>query len=550
MAETDLNIILKLLDQASAGIKESMAGIKTETKKVNDETEKAGKTIQQQFKDAGKELKSFRQAMLGVTIAIAVIIGVTKEWSKYNEETKNAFTSLGNSISKISGAVGSIFAPAIVSISKLLEELVPVINSVIKWLQEMYTWLFNKITYATQYWVAFFSAIKTGIGIIKANKIAVQQATRAVEEMGKEFKSAFENNIPYVEEIKQWLEKQNNELERQRLLFLGGKITSKEYYDFISSVSVQRLNDLQEEIKLIERMAELQRLNTDLEYQRDVIARDRIKIIEEFYIRKAQLNNQDLMNQQQNMVAANALLQTVKESTVTMWSTLYGFVNTLYTGAQQNISKALSSIIMGTKSTRQAFTEMGIAMLQMLSDFAAKMIVNFILSMTLGKLISMAIGIQAGAIAAAWMPAAILASIATLGAADAAGLAGLTAAMAGGMAILGAANAVTKAGGTADVIDLGKIDIKKHFGGIIRAHNGLAADEVPIIAQTGEGILSRKGMAALGGDLELNRLNAGQGGNSNTSIYIENALFKNDSDTEETLLTISRLIEQKRRARI
>ncbi|HEY3043159.1 MAG TPA: hypothetical protein VGJ39_03990 [Vicinamibacterales bacterium] len=40
-----------------------------------------------------------------------------------------------------------------------------------------------------------------------------------------------------------------------------------------------------------------------------------------------------------------------------------------------------------------------------------------------------------------------------------------------------------------------------HVGGIIRAHSGLAVDERMIIAQTGEGILSRRGMRSLG---ELN----------------------------------------------
>lgn len=64
---------------------------------------------------------------------------------------------------------------------------------------------------------------------------------------------------------------------------------------------------------------------------------------------------------------------------------------------------------------------------------------------------------------------------------------------------------------------------KFHEGGIIRAHNGLAIDEVPIIAQTGEGILSRLGMSALGGSSNLNRLNNGisasGGGDINISIY-------------------------------
>ena len=60
---------------------------------------------------------------------------------------------------------------------------------------------------------------------------------------------------------------------------------------------------------------------------------------------------------------------------------------------------------------------------------------------------------------------------------------------------------------------------------IRRAHTGwfvdkLANDEVPIIAQTGEGVLSRRGMDALGGVGALNRLNAGQGGSDAAPINL------------------------------
>lgn len=59
-----------------------------------------------------------------------------------------------------------------------------------------------------------------------------------------------------------------------------------------------------------------------------------------------------------------------------------------------------------------------------------------------------------------------------------------------------------------------------HTGGLIdragkvlpfipRAHSGLAVDEVPIIAQTGEGILNRSAMRRIGGAATLNYLNAG-----------------------------------------
>jgi len=76
-----------------------------------------------------------------------------------------------------------------------------------------------------------------------------------------------------------------------------------------------------------------------------------------------------------------------------------------------------------------------------------------------------------------------------------------------------------------------------HQGGQvpIRAHQGLAVDEVPIIAQTGEGILSRRGMANLGGPSALNRLNAdesfGGGGEINVNIY--NPRFNNKEDVKE-----------------
>lgn len=78
---------------------------------------------------------------------------------------------------------------------------------------------------------------------------------------------------------------------------------------------------------------------------------------------------------------------------------------------------------------------------------------------------------------------------------------------------------------------------KFHEGGVIRAHNGLAVDEFPIIAQTGEGILSRRGMSALGGAGVLSALNSGRGGSSQY-FHIEinitlNAVINNKLDIAE-----------------
>ncbi|MFH1776333.1 MAG: hypothetical protein ABH952_02055 [Candidatus Omnitrophota bacterium] len=52
--------------------------------------------------------------------------------------------------------------------------------------------------------------------------------------------------------------------------------------------------------------------------------------------------------------------------------------------------------------------------------------------------------------------------------------------------------------------------VQRRNRAFIRAHSGLAPDEVPIIAQTGEGVLSRRGMRSLGGSNNLRALNRGE----------------------------------------
>ena len=67
--------------------------------------------------------------------------------------------------------------------------------------------------------------------------------------------------------------------------------------------------------------------------------------------------------------------------------------------------------------------------------------------------------------------------------------------------------------------------VRKHQGGLIRAHGGLSPDEVPIIAQTGEGILSRQGVRALGGPDNLRSLNRGeQAGAGGVTININQVI--------------------------
>ena len=94
----------------------------------------------------------------------------------------------------------------------------------------------------------------------------------------------------------------------------------------------------------------------------------------------------------------------------------------------------------------------------------------------------------------------------------------------------------------AGAIQIGTIAATKfHSGGVIADSAKLSSDEVPIIAQTGEGVLSRRGMSALGGAGALNRLNNGQGvsgGGAVINIYIQEAKMtssQNINDVAEQL---------------
>ena len=60
-----------------------------------------------------------------------------------------------------------------------------------------------------------------------------------------------------------------------------------------------------------------------------------------------------------------------------------------------------------------------------------------------------------------------------------------------------------------------------HSGGVVQpvyAHSGLAPDEIPIVAQSGEGVVSRRGMSTLG-STNLKKLNRGEGIGDSSQMF-------------------------------
>ena len=83
---------------------------------------------------------------------------------------------------------------------------------------------------------------------------------------------------------------------------------------------------------------------------------------------------------------------------------------------------------------------------------------------------------------------------------------------------------------------------KFHSGGMV---GGLQSDERPIIAQTGEGVLSRRGMANLGGAGALNALNSGGGSGGNSiTIIIQSAIMDSSRGIAQTAEDLGFAVER------
>jgi len=408
-SDNELQIVLKLVDEASGKLKEITAGVKKDTQDIAKESDKASKSIKDGFKDAGKELKDFRRALYAVTAEITAIIMVTKEWAKHNVTTAKGYDNLQYSLKELTALVGSIFAPAIISLSNLLRENLGWIRTLFSWIQEGYTSLFEAVSYILQLHVSFMAAIREGVSISEAWAIANRDASRAASEMGDKFKMAFQDNLPAVEGMN-WN---------------------------------------------MEQLLNLERLLTDATYQRNFAMQEGVATAQEFAKVKAELANQDIMNDRKTLDSATNLLKTLESMHKTVWGGIYDFMNMGLQAFSSGMTKALTAIIMQTKGAREAWTEFGMSMITAIVEFVIQWGIQALMAMALGAMVTAAVVAQATTIAAAWLPAAIFASIATMGGADVAGAVGMAAASASGLAI-GAATMVA-----AKAIDLGTISVSK-----------------------------------------------------------------------------------------
>lgn len=539
--QNELQIVLELVDKATGELKKTLNEVKKETEGVKKSSDEASDSMQEGFKKSGKELKDLRQAMFGVVAVIATIIATTKEWAKSNLATKEAYDSLGDNVRKITGLIGSMFAPTISALSKALEASMVYIEGFFKGLQNIYLGFFKAVQFAMQFVIAFTSALGAGANVMDAFKIATEQAKSTVADLAEEFQKSFEQNIPQLDEEKRKIQEFNEQLNNVKLSYIAGSISAQEYYAMTSALMDSDIAKRQESISLMTQERELERLATDQAYGRTVVNQSLMASQKQMYQERAMLENQDLLNQKINADALTNLLKTVQSKQITLWGTIFNFINTGIKGFLTNFSAALSSIMLGTKSAKEAFKEFGQKMLEVIVDFVAQLAAQAIISLTIGRFIAASVSSTASTIAGAWLPAALFASVATLGAADAAGVAGLAAAGASALGIMAGMQAASA--GMSASTDV--IQVTKSASELSGAADGGAK------AQGGEGIVSRPTMFLAGeagpeyyNFTPMSKMGRSSGGNVVVNIEINNPMVRTDNDIDELTEKISTRLAQ------
>ena len=183
MAENnELQIVLKLVDEASEPIKTSITGIVQEVKKVEDSGVKAGKSIQAEFKEAGKEIRDFTKTMFLLTAGMALAIKSVNDLSKYDKEAATTMERLNKATVTLSSTLGVLFEPAIKGLTVVLEAFRITIEAALGGFVKLFSFVFEFLAQLPVLFQSISDNIKslwTGddpIGVVDAFKRSFDRA--------------------------------------------------------------------------------------------------------------------------------------------------------------------------------------------------------------------------------------------------------------------------------------------------------------------------------------------------------------------------------------
>ncbi len=370
MANTDLNIVLRLVDEASAKIKSAQEEIKKATGEAGDESkkahEKAGKAAEKHKSALGQvrtTVQNLRKEMFIFTAAIAAATIAIKEYAKFNDEARHKVDEFNIAIANTKLTLGAV-----------INEFLRVKN--ISALD-----LFGPLGTLTKAFKAAKDSGGLGAAIGKSSDLILATSD---------------------------LERFNTALKDAGVLFQAGKISASEYYSTVSQSANSVIAQNQAIGESLRQLAALQ----------------------------SEIGNRQLLEAQTRVDEQIAHLNFYKETFQKAHAGMAAFTVAVGQSIQTNLSSALAGVITGALTAKEAFAQLGRAMIQTVVDFMVQKVVAFALEKTLLAGTVAATAAAGAAIAASWAPAAFLATVATLGAAAAQAPASLAAAGAASTAVM------------------------------------------------------------------------------------------------------------------
>lgn len=334
MAENELEIVLKLDDQATPEAKKRLQEVGNAGKAASDKTVSG-------FREAGKAVHDFHKEMYAGVVVFGLVATALTEWGKRNNMVRDSMQEIGLASSNAAAKAG-------------------------KFIQEHSVW-----------GVAFLAA---AIGAKKMND-SINDTYTQVQRATNEVKNF------------------NDEQTKQKTLFIDGKMSAEQYYDSI--YKAQQAN-ISINIQAGQQLQQLAQVTADV-------------------------HNKDLLDAQAKTTEQINLLNYYKQNHATAMQGVASLTMTLGKTISANMSQAFTSMITGAKSAKEAFADLGKAMIGAIVDFMVQKVIAWVLEKTLLAGTVAASSTAAVAIAAAWAPAAALVSAATFGASAVAGGAALTA---------------------------------------------------------------------------------------------------------------------------
>jgi hypothetical protein len=483
----ELELVLSLVDNASADFK-----------KVNQEALKQLKGIEKQTEDTGKKTedtnKKSEKSWVRMTVTIASVIQIMRMLGKGLKDIIN----IGRETDAAFNKAFSRFDASVLNVKKsIAEELTPALTVALNFWSEFLDKKFQgslmgdfnreldesnaRLAQLVKDKEDLLNGKKTQTFVIPsiggssmgARAIEVPMKNTDTKELDIliEREKALQGNIKArigiqeeanvkenaraaaLSEATTQLKNFKKAQEESALLFVTGNETATQYYESVleSQDSVIAKNQV-----IAEDLRNLAILETQLGDEKMTRARNEIA------------EQMDLLRfyQQEQRIAQQGIATLMVQVGQTM---------------QTSMSNAMTGIIMGTTKAKDAFKALGTAMVESVVNFIAQKLVASVIEKTL-LAGTVAASTTAGAmVAAAWAPAAAMVSLATLGANAAPAMAGMiaTSALSTSLAAIGAA-------GTGDVVGVAK-SLGSGTGLTGRAMGGDDIVTKPTMFMAGEG---------------------------------------------------------------